>query len=155
MSTVTFTRRTIGAAAAAAAAAGAALALAGPASAGKFDKHLAVDCPQPYSQNCPPRAGMTANTNGPLFVTFTADGNPPACAPMRARIFIDGKEWGSNIVQPGQNDGGYYIDVAPGSHLIEVQGDGVRGGCNTGAMSGWSGTLHVETDDDALNGATP
>jgi hypothetical protein len=90
-----------------------------------------------------------------LFVTFTADGNPPACAPMRARIFIDGKEWGSNIVQPGQNDGGYYIDVAPGSHLIEVQGDGVRGGCNTGAMSGWSGTLHVETDDDALNGATP
>lgn len=130
-----------------------ALALASPASAGKFDKHLAVDCPQPYSQNCSPKAGMTAYTNGPLFVTYTADGNPPSCAPGMARIFIDGNEWGSAVVQPGQNDGGYYMDVAPGSHLVEVQMDGVLGGCNTGSMSGWSGTLHVETYDDALNGA--
>jgi hypothetical protein len=47
------------------------------------------------------------------------------------------------------------MDVAPGSHLVEVQMDGVLGGCNTGSMSGWSGTLHVETYDDARNGATP
>ncbi|MDT5399655.1 MAG: hypothetical protein QOK33_2886 [Mycobacterium sp.] len=32
--------------------------------------------------------------------------------------------------------------------------DGVLGGCNTGSMSGWSGTLHVETDADAANGAS-
>src|SRR3982074_2941673 len=80
-----------------------ALALASPASASKFDKHLAQDCPQPYTQNCPPRQGMTDYPECPLFVTFTADGNPPACAPGKARIFIDGKEWGSAVVQPGQN----------------------------------------------------
>lgn len=120
-----------------------------PVSTTKFDKHLAVDCPQPYSQTCSPRQGMTVKTSGPLFVTYTADGNPPSCAPGKARIFIDGNEWGSAVVQPGQDDGGYYIDVTPASHAVEVQMDGVLGGCNTGAMSGWSGTLHVETDDDA------
>lgn len=147
--------KTMAAGALAAAAVGTSLAVAGPASAGKFDEYLAVDCPQPYSQNCPVRDGMTAYTNGPLFVTFTADTNPPSCAPGKARIFIDGSEWGSAVVWPGQNDGGYYMDVAPGSHLIEVQMDGVLGGCNTGSMSGWTGTLHVETYEDALNGATP
>jgi hypothetical protein len=156
MSVKTSIYKTIARTAVVAAAAGCpALALAGLASAGTFDKHLGVNCPQPFSQNCPPRQGMTAYTNGPLFVSFTADPNPPACAPGNARIFIDGKEWGSAVVQPGQNDGGYYMDVAPGSHLVEVQMDGVLGGCNTGSMSGWSGNLHVETYDDARNGATP
>ncbi|MDT5346893.1 MAG: hypothetical protein QOH91_180 [Mycobacterium sp.] len=128
-----------------------ALALASPASAEVYDKHLAQDCPQPYSQNCSPRQGLTVTTSGPLFVTFTADGNPPSCAAGKARIFIDGKEWGSAIVQPGGNDGGYGIPVSPGTHNVQVQMDGVLGGCNTGAMSGWSGTLHVETNQDAAN----
>jgi hypothetical protein len=131
---------------------GAALALAGPASAAKYDRHFAQDCPQPFSQNCSPQQGLTVGTNGPLFVTFTADGNPPSCAPGEARIFIDGHEWGSAVLQPGQSDGGYYIDVSPGAHRVAVQMDGVLGGCNTGSMSGWSGTLHVETDADASNG---
>jgi hypothetical protein len=116
---------------------------AGSASPGVFDQHLAQDCPQPYSQSCAPRQGITVETNGPLFVTFTGD--PSACAPGKARIFVDGKQRGSAVVQPGQGDGGYHLNVAPGSHLVEVQMDGVLGGCNTGAMSGWSGNLHVET----------
>ncbi len=32
--------------------------------------------------------------------------------------------------------------------------DGVQGGCNTGSMSGWSGTLNVQTNKDAQNGAS-
>lgn len=132
----------------------AALALAGPASAGVYDKHLAQDCPQPYSQHCSPSPGVAIQTTtGNLFVTFTADGNPPACAPGRARILLDGKEWGSHVVQPGENDGGYGINTSPGSHVVAVQMEGVLGGCNTGQMSGWSGNLHVATDADAANGA--
>jgi hypothetical protein len=135
-----------------------ALALASPASAEKLDKWLSVECPQPLSQDCSPRQGLTVETTGPLFVTFDADKPEPygkACAAVKARIFMDGQEWGSAIVQPGQNDGGYYIPTYPGQHTIEVQADGVPGGCNTGSMSGWAGNLHVETGDDALNGATP
>lgn len=139
----------------AATAAGMALAFASPSSAAVYDKFLGVDCPQPFSQNCAVRQGLTVDTNGPLFVTFTADSNPPSCAPGRARIFIDGSEWGSAVVWPDENDGGYYMDVSPGSHTVEVQMDGVLGGCNTGSMSGWTGYLHVETNADALNGATP
>jgi hypothetical protein len=131
-----------------------ALMLASPASAKKFTDHVAVDCPQPYTQNCSPRKNFNYTTTGPLFFSFTADGNPPSCAPGKARLFIDNKEWGSAVVQPGQNDGGYYADVSPGKHTVGVQMDGVLGGCNTGSMSGWSGTLHVETDADAANGAS-
>lgn len=151
---ISTTRAAAAAGVLATAAAGMSLAFAGPASAEQFDKFLAVDCPQPFSQNCAVRQGMTVWTTGPLFVTFTANSNPPSCAPGRARIFIDGNEWGSAVVWPDENDGGYYMNVAPGSHLVEVQMDGVLGGCNTGAMSGWTGYLHVETNADALNGAT-
>jgi hypothetical protein len=133
----------------------AALGLAAPASAEKFDQRVAVDCPKPFSQNCPPRRGIEVPTWGPLFVTFTADPGPRQCAPIRARIFIDGREWGSKVVNPGENDGGYFIQASPGKHLIEVQADGVPGGCNKGSMSGWAGHLHVENNEDALNGATP
>jgi hypothetical protein len=110
---------------------------------GIWERHLAVDCPQPYSQTCAPRQGVTVYSNGPVFVTFSGD--PSACAPGNARIFADGKQQGSAVVQPGQSDGGYHFNVAPGVHLVEVQMDGILGGCNTGAMSGWSGNLHVET----------
>jgi hypothetical protein len=150
MKTTTLTK----AAALAAAGCAAALALAGPASAEKYDRHFAQDCPPPFSQNCSPQPSVNVATKGPLFVTFTADGNPPSCAPGKARIFIDGGEWGSAVLQPGQNDGGYYIDTSPGAHKVSVQMDGVLGGCNTGSMSGWSGTLHAETNADAANGAS-
>src|SRR3981081_68124 len=94
-----YTRKTTLTKAAALAAAGcaAALALAGPASAEKYNRHFAQDCPQPYSQNCSPQPSVNVATKGPLFVTFTADGNPPSCAPGKARIFIDGGEWGSAV----------------------------------------------------------
>jgi hypothetical protein len=112
---------------------------------GVWERHLAVDCPQPFSQACAPRQGVNVFSNGPILATFTADGPPAACAPGNARIFLDGKEQASAVVQPGQSDGGHHFNVAPGDHLVEVQMDGVLGGCNTGAMSGWSGNLHVET----------
>jgi hypothetical protein len=63
---------------------------------------------------------------------------------MRAHIFVDGREWGSNVVAPGQNDGGYEIPMAPGQHVIAVQAEGFPGGCNPGWVSAWGGNLHVE-----------
>jgi hypothetical protein len=72
--------------------------------------------------------------------------------------YVEGNPWGQNVVYPGGTDGGYYVDNQPadGDVLIEVSADarGVRGGCNQGIISGWAGTLHVETNEDALDGAT-
>jgi hypothetical protein len=129
-----------------AAAAGlAALALAGPASAQTYTQHLAVDCPQPYSQKCSPRQGITVGASStPYYVRFTAD--PKACAPGVARVFVDNTEEGHSEVQLGVPAQFFKIEHGPGSHTVAVQMDGVLGGCNTGAMSGWSGTLEVQTD---------
>lgn len=41
-------------------------------------------------------------------------------------------------------------DLTLGTYEVDVQMNGVLGGRNTGAMSGWSGTLKIETNDDAV-----
>jgi hypothetical protein len=98
---------------------------------------------------------MQLHTTGPLFLTYTADGNPPSCAPGKVHIYINNMErFDPAVVQPGQNDGGNFLNVTQGNYFIDVEMEGVLGGCNTGSMSGWSGTLHAETNEDALNGAT-
>ncbi|SPM31830.1 hypothetical protein [Mycobacterium terramassiliense] len=125
-----------------------ALALASPASANTYTKFLAVDCPQPYSQTCTPRQGIQVGGSGtPYFITFTGD--PHACAPGEVHIFVDGAEEGHSQVQPGQPAHFFRVPHGPGNnHTVDVQMDGVLGGCNKGAMSGWSGTLEVQTDVD-------
>jgi hypothetical protein len=92
---------------------------------------------------CPYNAGIRVTTSGPIYVKFTADGNPPACAPGNAQIILN--DWNAKQqVQPGQSMDFYQQLYA------EIRVDGVLGGCNKGAESGWSGSLHVETDNDAL-----
>ena len=112
-------------AATSAAAAGlAALALAGPASAQTYTQHLAVDCPQPYSQTCKPRQGITVgDSSTPYYVRFTAD--PNACAPGMARIFVDNTEEGRSEVLQGVPAQFFKIEHGPGSHTVAVQMDGV------------------------------
>jgi hypothetical protein len=107
-----------------------------------------VDCPQPYSQSCPPRDGITVTTQGPIAAQFITDPNPPACAPGYVQIFVGHVR----IIEGTVNPGGVMKGAAtfsPGTYDVKVQVDGILGGCNTGAMSGWSGTLNVQTDADA------
>jgi hypothetical protein len=114
-------------------------------------KHLAVDCPQPYSQKCAARDGIsfdtTNDTSKRIVFHFQADPDPPACAPGLATVYLDGepkiRAW---RVDPGQNTEDYNIDVQQGPHRVEVEMAGTLGGCNTGAMSGWSGTLYLTTN---------
>lgn len=125
-----------------------ALALASPASANTYTKFLAVDCPQPYSQTCTPRQGIQVGGSGtPYFIRFTAD--PHACAPGEVHIFVDGAEVGHSQVAQGVPAQFFRVPHGPGNnHTVDVRMDGVLGGCNKGAMSGWSGTLEVQTDVD-------
>ncbi|WP_231639621.1 hypothetical protein [Mycobacterium sp. Marseille-P9652] len=124
--------------------------MASPASANTYTKHLAVDCPQPYSQTCTPRAGMQVGGSGtPYLITFTAD--PSACAPGMVHIFVDGVEQGHSEAGPGMPAHFFRVAHGPGNdHTVDVQLDGVLGGCNKGSMSGWSGTLKVQTDVEGL-----
>ena len=93
---------------------------------------------------------VSVKTDGPLMVEFTANNNH--CSDMIAHLIVDGGEWGSNRVGPGQPDGGYFIPVSPGTHTTGVKAEGIKRGCNPGYISAWRGALHIETNTDALKG---
>ncbi|MDT5013817.1 MAG: hypothetical protein QOH57_5434 [Mycobacterium sp.] len=146
-------RAVVRAAALAAAAAVTALTLASPASAKIYWQPIGVSCPAPFSQSCAASAKFAVPADGPLFVSFSGDRG--ACADMIEHIYVNGVEVATAQVGPGTTDQGYYVNPSDvpawpdDKYHIEVRGDGVLGGCNTGSMSGWSGLLHVETGDDA------
>jgi hypothetical protein len=132
---------------AAAAAGFAAVSLAAPASAGPLvlDEYVDVaKCDQKSGQLCPPVVYRQAYIDTPsVKVEFTASGNH--CSDIIAHVFVDGREWGSNVVGPGQSDGGYEIPIEPaGLHKFGVQAEGITGGCNTGQLDSWGGALHIE-----------
>jgi hypothetical protein len=141
-----------------AAAGAAAVALACPASADETlmgEKAIAIEnCSAIGSgQFCPTTANLRDNSASRLQFTtpagsrsvkveFTANRNH--CSDMIAHVFFDGREWGSHIVHPGQTDGGgYEIPVDYGLHQVQVQAEGLSGGCNTGFVSAWGGVLRI------------
>jgi hypothetical protein len=142
------------AAVAAAATAATALTLASPASAGTYDKWIAVTCPPPLSQECNATGGIDVPADGGMFVTFTGDSRA-GCASIIEHVLVNGVEFASKQVAPGQDDVGVYIEESDipqwpdRKYHVAIRADGVLGGCNTGSMSGWAGQLHVETGADA------
>jgi hypothetical protein len=151
--------RTGGAIAAAAAIGAAAIVLAGPATADEkliTEKYIASEecatvgagqlCPATPANYWPTRTQFLARTPA-IKVEFTA--NPNHCSDIIAHVFVsgpgyNGEEWGSNIVHPGQSDGGYEIPVHDaGLHQIGVQAEGIEGGCNIGFLDSWGGMLRI------------
>jgi hypothetical protein len=125
----------------------AAVALAGSAPAGPLvlDEDIEVArCGQDSGQRCPPVIYRQAYINTPIVkVEFTA--SAAHCSDVIAHVFVDGREWGSNVVAPGASDGGFEIPMDKvGLHKFGVQAEGVTGGCNTGKLESWSGNLHIE-----------
>jgi hypothetical protein len=148
-----YARRLLRAAVTVAGAGVTAVVLASPSSAAIYDKQIAVDCPQPYSQECNAVGGADFPADGDLFVEFRGD--PRACADIIGHIYVNGNEFASGRTGPGQNNFAAYINGSDvpswgdNRYHVTMRADGVPGGCNTGSMSGWAGTLHVETGNDA------
>ena len=148
MTTTPLMRRIVRGAVASVALAGVTLAPAGPASAKPIvtDHYIEVANCVGHSQFCPVNIADAPSVtfNNGLFnpvVEFIA--NPNHCSDMIAHIIFDGREWGSNVVHPGGSDGGYEIDAGSGQHTVGVQAEGIPGGCNTGYVSAWGGTLRI------------
>lgn len=84
-----------------------------------------------------------------MKVVFTANRNH--CSDVIAHILVDGREYVSSKVGPGQGDGGHVFRIPPGPHVVGVQAEGVRGGCNTtGTLLAWGGNLHVQAIDNGI-----
>jgi len=77
------------------------------------------------------------------------------CSDVRAHILVDGVERGlTAFLGPGQSSA--MVDVGPvaaGAHVVAVQGEGRVGGCNTGVLVGWGGTVDVVTSVPAAQTA--
>lgn len=125
----------------------AALAVARPATAEPHQKWIAVNCPQPYSQECNASGAFDVVGTGDVFVEFYGD--EAGCADIIDHVYVSGVEFNSGLVRPGGQDGGVLIPAGDipespdGRYHITVSAEGVLGGCNTGSMSGWAGTLYV------------
>jgi hypothetical protein len=136
----------------------AAIGFAGPASADTVvDQPLGVGQCQPNtSQVCPqePRVDYTTPGAGQIWAHFTAD--PGHCSDIEVRMVGDNTIYKSGYpisdwkrIGPGQTADSGKIAVPGGSHFVSVQARGIDGGCNTGHLDAWGGTLRVDFTPDA------
>jgi hypothetical protein len=137
--------RVVAAAAITAAALGGTLAVASPASAA-LDRYVeVVGCNQPAGQQkCPEVPSVTFDHEGAPGVQIFFTANSGHCSDIIANIIVDGTWVGGIVVGPGERDGGIVVPLTAGTHTIGVQAEGLPGGCNTGRLDSWGGTVHVE-----------
>lgn len=120
------------------------LALAIPASAKPFVQDTYIEVPQcqpATSQLCPQIPTATVGAIMSPSVSFTANANH--CSDIIAHIFIDGSEFGSDLLEPGETTPEFPLESLQ-SHTVGVQAEGIPGGCNTGHLDAWGGTLHFK-----------
>ncbi len=111
---------------------------------------VAVTC-NSTGQLCSPAYQEAVSTTGNIFVRFTA--SPSHCSNINVRISVDGVQWEVLInLFPGQNAGIARLanlsqpsEFSAGTHTLSLQAEGIPGGCNTGDLASWSGTLEVWT----------
>src|SRR5262249_13161388 len=90
---------------------------------------------------CTPIPTVPLPTDGVLQVQFAASTGP--CANVIAPLLVDGVErFVSGALPPGESTGVHdFGPIAVGGHAVGVQAEGVVGGCNSGSIASWSGTL--------------
>jgi hypothetical protein len=136
----------------------AAVGFAGQASADTvLDQPIGVgQCSPNASQTCPqePRADYTTPGSGQILAHFTAD--PGHCSDIEVRMVADNEVYASGYpisdwkrIGPGQTADSGKIAVDGGPHYVSLQAKGVEGGCNTGHLDAWGGTLRVDFTPDS------
>jgi len=88
---------------------------------------------------------VKVTTGGVLQVTYIAP--RMHCSSVKIHFLVDGEERAqSGAIAPGTSSG--YFDLGPvpaGSHEVAVQAEGVLGGCNSGRLTSWQGSITVWT----------
>ncbi|AFM16462.1 hypothetical protein Mycch_1670 [Mycolicibacterium chubuense NBB4] len=125
-----------------------ALVLAPPAAALHVEQYIEVpQCQPATSQVCPqsPEVRFTAGQNDRIQAQFTANANH--CSDILVRFNVDNypqSEW--LRVGPGQTVTSPFFDRS-GEHVLSVTAQGVEGGCNTGVLNAWGGTVRIDSVD--------
>jgi hypothetical protein len=144
-----FTRRYPGAAMAMVVGIGtASVVFAPPAAALHVEQYIEVpQCQPATSQVCPqsPEVRFTAGQNDQIQAQFTANGNH--CSDILVRFNVDNypqSDWlraspGETVTSP--------TFTRSGDHVLSVTAQGVEGGCNTGVLNAWGGTVRIDSPD--------
>ena len=113
-------------------------------------------CTDTTKQLCEPAAVVTVWTEGALTVDFTASAGH--CSPMIAHLSLDDGTVTrvSAELDAGASSGPLDLGpVTPGAHVIAIRAEGVVGGCNTGGVSSWSGSIVLGITAGAAPYPTP
>ena len=120
------------------------------------DYPVAVACTS-TGQLCAPPYSVTVNTIGTLKVQYFV--HPGHCSSVRVHFLLDGPlvvtspflgYIGDPLNQPMQTIEYDLGPVSPGSHKVEIQAEGQPGGCNSGGVATWGGTLRITTAEDKV-----
>ena len=103
---------------------------------------IAVTCTS-IGETCDPTFTTSITSEGIAQFQFTA--SPSHCSDIQVAIGVDGSIFTSDPLAPGQSTFVSFTPVAAGPHVVTVQATGIPGGCNTGTLSSWSGTLVATT----------
>src|SRR5579863_4086505 len=80
-----------------------------------------------------------------MVLNYTAPPNP--CATWRVHFYIDGMPQGASgfLQAPASSTGPISIfNVTAGVHTVALQAEGETGGCDSGSLSAWGGTLTIQ-----------
>jgi hypothetical protein len=125
-------------------------AVAPPAAAAiHVEQYVEVPQCQPNtSQECPQRPEVkftVGRDDGDIQATFTANANH--CSDILVRFLVDNYPQGDFMRAGPSQTVSVGFRTKSGDRVLSVQAKGVDGGCNTGVLNAWGGTVHLDTVD--------
>jgi hypothetical protein len=124
-------------------------ALAPPAAAAlHLEQYVEVPQCQPATgQDCPqrPEVRFTGDQKS-IVLQYTSNAN--GCSDALFRFNVDNYPQTDWIRDSPNQTITTQIGVHPGNHVLSVSARGIEGGCNTGILSAWGGTVRLDTPDD-------
>jgi hypothetical protein len=96
---------------------------------------------------------ITVGVVGPIQLSFAFA--PTACSDVEVIMSVDSTPvFTTAFLTPGQNAMFTTGSISAGAHTVALQGIGEVGGCNTGNLVSWAGTLTVSSASPSSS-ATP
>ncbi|MEN4448576.1 hypothetical protein [Mycobacterium sp. SM3041] len=119
------------------------VAWAPPAAADVVEEYVRGYCSPPNGQDCNARPSIhfDAHIAEKVLASFNNDAN--GCSDIVVRFYLDGRQ----IAAPAIARPGSTVTAPPaytktaGGHELSVSATGIKGGCNTGTLEAFGGTL--------------
>jgi peptidoglycan hydrolase-like protein with peptidoglycan-binding domain/uncharacterized protein YkwD len=134
---------------------------AGTTSTQAYPVAVRCDITTEDDQHCDPPFTVTVETTNVLRVRLVA--NPQHCSDIHVSFFAEKvgalpfdtmRRSGGDFLKPGASSNEVDLSKGPGQYRVRVWAEGRPGGCNTGRLDRWEGTLYVTTSG-AANATTP